>query len=190
MRNAIRCDWERLSFICVQADTQRVSRRKADAECSERRYHAGACERSEISSTLIIPMHPSLATTDYCGRRLAGDAADAECQENRVIVHRRQAASHGPVFVARQRSVEDVMAPPTGYAFSQILTFWLPFARLPDLCIAMSALRHKWPGCGSVRRTLDLRHRFREPDETRKRLETHGHNMKQDTGGDLMRCVV
>ncbi len=35
------------------------------------------------------------------------------CQENRVIVHRRQAASHGPVFAARQRYVEDVVAPPT-----------------------------------------------------------------------------
>ncbi len=46
-------------------------------------------------------------------RRLAGDAADAECQENRVIVHRRQAASHGPVFAARQRYVEDMLAPPT-----------------------------------------------------------------------------
>ncbi|WP_206337574.1 hypothetical protein, partial [Pseudomonas viridiflava] len=31
------------------------------------------------------------------GRRLAGDAVDAVCQENRVIVHRRQAASHNPV---------------------------------------------------------------------------------------------
>ncbi|WP_205895220.1 hypothetical protein, partial [Pseudomonas viridiflava] len=47
------------------------------------------------------------------GRRLAGDAVDAVCQENRVIVHRRQAASHGPVFAARQRYVEDVVAPPT-----------------------------------------------------------------------------
>ena len=36
------------------------------------------------------------------------------CQENRVIVHRRQAASHGPVFAARQRYVEDVVVPPTG----------------------------------------------------------------------------
>ncbi|MEE4048913.1 hypothetical protein V2I80_25995, partial [Pseudomonas viridiflava] len=35
------------------------------------------------------------------------------CQENRVIVHRRQAASHGPVFAARQRYVEDVVVPPT-----------------------------------------------------------------------------
>ncbi|WP_205869968.1 hypothetical protein, partial [Pseudomonas viridiflava] len=49
----------------------------------------------------------------FCGRRLAGDAVDAVCQENRVIVHRRQAASHGPVFAARQRYVEDVVAPPT-----------------------------------------------------------------------------
>ncbi|WP_232917634.1 hypothetical protein, partial [Pseudomonas viridiflava] len=42
------------------------------------------------------------------GRRPAGDAVDAACQENRVIVHRRQAASHGSVFAARQRYVEDV----------------------------------------------------------------------------------
>ncbi|WP_205919890.1 hypothetical protein, partial [Pseudomonas viridiflava] len=32
-------------------------------------------------------------TPDW-GRWLAGDAVDAVCQENRVIVHRRQAASH------------------------------------------------------------------------------------------------
>ncbi|WP_206779476.1 hypothetical protein, partial [Pseudomonas viridiflava] len=44
---------------------------------------------------------------------LAGDAVDAVSQENRVVVHRRQAASHGPVFAARQRYVEDVVAPPT-----------------------------------------------------------------------------
>ncbi len=56
-------------------------------------------------------------------RRLAGDPADAVCQGNRVIVHRRQAASHGPVFAARQRFVEDVVAPPTKHAFSQILSF-------------------------------------------------------------------
>ncbi|MEQ4317359.1 hypothetical protein ABNM31_05570, partial [Pseudomonas syringae] len=31
--------------------------------------------------------------------RLAGDAVDAVCQENRVIVHRRQAASHKNVFI-------------------------------------------------------------------------------------------
>ncbi|WP_205894491.1 hypothetical protein, partial [Pseudomonas viridiflava] len=49
----------------------------------------------------------------------AGDAVDAVCQENRVIVHRRQAASHGPVFAARQRYVEDVVAPPTKTAFVQ-----------------------------------------------------------------------
>ncbi|MEE3972907.1 hypothetical protein V2I80_20425, partial [Pseudomonas viridiflava] len=42
--------------------------------------------------------------------RLAGDAVDAVCQESRFIVHRRQAASHGPVFAARQRYVEDVVA--------------------------------------------------------------------------------
>ncbi|WP_205926281.1 hypothetical protein, partial [Pseudomonas viridiflava] len=46
-----------------------------------------------------------------CGRRLAGDAVDAVCQESRFIVRRRQAASHGPVFAARQRYVEDVVAP-------------------------------------------------------------------------------
>ncbi|WP_205923105.1 hypothetical protein, partial [Pseudomonas viridiflava] len=46
-------------------------------------------------------------------RRLAGDALDAVPQENRVIVHRRQAASHNPVFAARQRYVEDVVAPAT-----------------------------------------------------------------------------
>ncbi len=34
-------------------------------------------------------------------------------QENRVIVHRRQAASHNQVFAARQRYVEDVVASPT-----------------------------------------------------------------------------
>ncbi len=32
-------------------------------------------------------------------RRLAGDAVDAVSQENRVIVHRRQAASHGPCLL-------------------------------------------------------------------------------------------
>ena len=31
--------------------------------------------------------------------------------------------------------------PPTGYTFSQILTFWLRFAGLPDLCIKMGADR-------------------------------------------------
>ncbi|MEE4101757.1 hypothetical protein, partial [Pseudomonas viridiflava] len=36
---------------------------------------------------------------------LPGDAVDAVCQENRVIVHRRQAASHGPVFAARHRGI-------------------------------------------------------------------------------------
>ncbi|WP_205925093.1 hypothetical protein, partial [Pseudomonas viridiflava] len=35
----------------------------------------------------------------FCGRRLAGDAVDAVSQENRVIVHRRQAASHGPCLL-------------------------------------------------------------------------------------------
>ncbi|MEE4048410.1 hypothetical protein V2I80_23430, partial [Pseudomonas viridiflava] len=59
------------------------------------------------------------------GRRLAGDAADAECQENRVIVHRRQAASHGPVFAARQRYVEDVVALPTKTcALSELRIVW------------------------------------------------------------------
>ncbi len=54
-------------------------------------------------------------------RRLAGDAADPVCQGNRVIVHRRQAASHGPMFAARQRYFEDVVEPPTAqtqYAFA------------------------------------------------------------------------
>ncbi len=46
-------------------------------------------------------------------RRLAGDVVDAVSQENHVIVHRRQAASHSPVFAERQRYVEDVVAPPT-----------------------------------------------------------------------------
>ncbi len=31
----------------------------------------------------------------------------------RVIVHRGQAPSHSPMFAARQRYVEDVVAPPT-----------------------------------------------------------------------------
>ncbi|MEE3917535.1 hypothetical protein, partial [Pseudomonas viridiflava] len=44
---------------------------------------------------------------------LAGDVVDAVSQENHVIVHRRQAASHSPVFAARQRYVKDVVAPPT-----------------------------------------------------------------------------
>ncbi|WP_205882383.1 hypothetical protein, partial [Pseudomonas viridiflava] len=56
-------------------------------------------------------------------------------QENRVILHRRQAASHGPVFAARQRYVEDVVAPPTGYVFSQMLSFFALFcASLGLLC--------------------------------------------------------
>ncbi|WP_205975684.1 hypothetical protein, partial [Pseudomonas viridiflava] len=46
-------------------------------------------------------------------RRLAGDVVDAVSQENHVIVHRRQAASHSPVFAARQHCVKDVVAPPT-----------------------------------------------------------------------------
>ncbi len=95
------------------------------------------------------------------GRRLAGDAVDAVCQKNRVIVHRRQAASYQTTckplkkrgfvgadraafrlsakrtvhpthmqwlntafadksapteFAARQRCVEDVVAPPTEVA--------------------------------------------------------------------------
>ncbi len=61
------------------------------------------------------------------------------------------------------------------------------------LCVGMQPVTLRVTNgtdCGAVRRALDLRHRFGEPDETRKRLETHGHNMKQDTGGDLMRCVV
>ena len=45
-------------------------------------------------------------------RRPAGDAVDAAGQENRVIVHRRQAASHSPVFAVRQR-YEDMVAPLT-----------------------------------------------------------------------------
>lgn len=45
-------------------------------------------------------------------RRLAGDTVDAVCQENRVIVHRWQATSHGPVFAALQRYVKDVVRPP------------------------------------------------------------------------------
>ncbi|MEE3917499.1 hypothetical protein V2I80_26245, partial [Pseudomonas viridiflava] len=45
----------------------------------------------------------------------AGDAVNAVFQENRVIVHRRQAASHGQVFAARQRYIENVVAPPTGW---------------------------------------------------------------------------
>ena len=40
-----------------------------------------------------------LAANNDCGRRLAGDAVDAVCQENRVIVHRRQAASHKNMFI-------------------------------------------------------------------------------------------
>ncbi|WP_206001400.1 hypothetical protein, partial [Pseudomonas viridiflava] len=54
-------------------------------------------------------------------RRLAGDAVDAVCQENRVIVHRRQAASHGPVCAARQRNVGDVVTVP--YDLQQGTTF-------------------------------------------------------------------
>uniref|UniRef100_UPI0019D094E6 hypothetical protein n=1 Tax=Pseudomonas viridiflava TaxID=33069 RepID=UPI0019D094E6 len=64
---------------------------------------------------------------------------------------------------------------------------------VPMLCVGMQPVTlcvTNGTGCGAVRRTLNLRHRFGEPDETRKRLETHGHKMKQDTGGDLMRCVV
>jgi len=43
---------------------------------------------------------------------VAGLGGKPVMMENRVIVHRRQAASHGPVFAARQRYVEDMMAPP------------------------------------------------------------------------------
>ncbi|WP_205927629.1 hypothetical protein, partial [Pseudomonas viridiflava] len=46
-------------------------------------------------------------------------AVDAVYQENRVIVHRRQAASHGPVSAARPRCVEDVVGPPTNAAARQ-----------------------------------------------------------------------
>ncbi len=64
------------------------------------------------SGTLIFIHKPHWMNATPCGRRLAGDAVNAVVQENRVIVHRRQAASHGPVFAARQRYVEDMMAPP------------------------------------------------------------------------------
>ncbi|WP_206221278.1 hypothetical protein, partial [Pseudomonas viridiflava] len=55
----------------------------------------------------------SVEECNTCGGRLAGDAVEAVRQVYRVIVHRRQAASHGPLFAARQRYVEDEVAPPT-----------------------------------------------------------------------------
>ncbi|WP_205914541.1 hypothetical protein, partial [Pseudomonas viridiflava] len=39
---------------------------------------------------------PSVVYGLFDKRRLAGDAVNAVFQENRVIVHRRQAASHSP----------------------------------------------------------------------------------------------
>ncbi len=71
----------------------------------------------QYSRTSPLPQNrvPSVGYRLFDKRRLAGDAVDAVCQENRVVVHRRQAASHGPVFAARQRYVEDVVVPPTGY---------------------------------------------------------------------------
>ncbi|WP_205902216.1 hypothetical protein, partial [Pseudomonas viridiflava] len=41
----------------------------------------------------------SVAYRLFDKRRLAGDAVDAAGQESRVIVHRRQAASHSPVLL-------------------------------------------------------------------------------------------
>ncbi|PHN60821.1 hypothetical protein AO275_24930 [Pseudomonas viridiflava] len=94
MRNAIRCYWERLSFICMQAATTRVSRRKAWRERPFRHAHA-------------------------------------EHGHDRYV---------GPLL--------------------------------------------------RISQSLELHHLFRTPDGIRKCLETHGHNLKQDTGGDLMRWVV
>ncbi|WP_155500412.1 MULTISPECIES: hypothetical protein [Pseudomonas syringae group] len=68
---------------------------------------------ASASPLLSSDLETTEETPAFCGRRLVGDAVDAVGQENRVIVHRRQAASHGPVFAARQRYVEDVVAPPT-----------------------------------------------------------------------------
>jgi len=42
-------------------------------------------------------------------------------------------------LISRFRKSIASKPPPTGYAFSQILTFWPRFARLADLCITMSA---------------------------------------------------
>ncbi|WP_205948442.1 hypothetical protein, partial [Pseudomonas viridiflava] len=54
-----------------------------------------------------LPQNPvsSVSYRLFDKRRLAGDAVDAVCQENRVIVHRRQAASQSPVFAARHRGI-------------------------------------------------------------------------------------
>ncbi len=56
--------------------------------------------------------------------RQSDDRVGAVDQENRVIVHRRQAASHGPLFAARQPYVEGVVAPPAFSVFKTALFQW------------------------------------------------------------------
>ncbi|WP_205914745.1 hypothetical protein, partial [Pseudomonas viridiflava] len=79
--------------------------------CTSDEYSSAELQHSRTSP---LPQNPvsSVGCRLFDKRRLAGDAFDAGCQENRVIVHRRQAASHGPVFAAQQRYVQDVVAPP------------------------------------------------------------------------------
>ncbi|WP_205948296.1 hypothetical protein, partial [Pseudomonas viridiflava] len=76
---------------------------------------AYASDVPAFSRTSPLPQNPvsSVSYRLFDKRRLAGDVVDAVGQENHVIVHRRKAASHSPVFAARQRYVEDVVAPPT-----------------------------------------------------------------------------
>ncbi|WP_206318101.1 hypothetical protein, partial [Pseudomonas viridiflava] len=76
---------------------------------------AYASDVPAFSRTSPLPQNPvsSVSYRLFDKRRLAGDVVDAVSQENHVIVHRRQAACHSPVFAARQRYVEDVVAPPT-----------------------------------------------------------------------------
>ena len=56
--------------------------------------------------------------------RQSDDRVGTVDQENRVIVHRRQAASHGPLFAARQPYVEGVVAPPAFSVFKTALFQW------------------------------------------------------------------
>uniref|UniRef100_UPI0019806699 hypothetical protein n=1 Tax=Pseudomonas viridiflava TaxID=33069 RepID=UPI0019806699 len=51
--------------------------------------------------------------TPNCGRGLARDGGMSVAEMAPEKPNRRQAASHGPVFDARQRYVEDVVVPPT-----------------------------------------------------------------------------
>ncbi len=71
--------------------------------CTSDEYSSAELQHSRTNGTPPGPLPqnplPSVAYRLFDKRRLAGDAVDAVSQENRVIVHRRQAASHGPCLL-------------------------------------------------------------------------------------------